>query len=145
MVEKAPQKNPGDVMAKVFERREQNNSKRWWWPSGVATSLADAAVLAFRGCWHRNMTWPIAIEGYSYQVCLSCGIKRLFDEKVFSAYGPFHYDLDELIAREALRRAQQVSIAEKPSKVLEMGSCSRIKQIGLLPEHRPQAIRAEFD
>jgi hypothetical protein len=46
------------------------------------------------------MSWPIGVEGYSYQVCLSCGAKRLFDEKTFSAYGPFRYGLNELIARD---------------------------------------------
>jgi hypothetical protein len=48
------------------------------------------------------MSWPIGVEGYSYQVCLSCGVKRLFDEKTFRAYGPFHYDLNELTARASV-------------------------------------------
>ena len=64
----------------------------------MATSLAGVAVVAFRGCWHRKMSWPIGIQGYSYQVCLNCGAKRLFDENTFTAYGPFRYDLNELIA-----------------------------------------------
>jgi hypothetical protein len=143
---KGSPENPGDVMAHGFERREQKNSKKSWWsPAGVATSLAGAAVLAFRGCWHRSMSWPLAFGGYSYQVCLSCGIKRLFDEKSFSSYGPFHYDLDELIAREALRHAQKPSSVEKPSKVLEMGSRSRMNQANFEQDHRPHAIRAEFE
>ena len=37
---------------------------------------------------------------HSYQVCLGCGIKRLFDEKKFRGYGPYGYDVKELIARE---------------------------------------------
>ena len=78
---------------------EKLKKSNWWWPAGaVATSLAGVAVVAFRGCWHRKMSWPIGIQGYSYQVCLSCGAKRLFDENTFSAYGPFRYDLNELIA-----------------------------------------------
>lgn len=75
----------------------------WWWPSGVATTLAGAAVIAFRGCWHRKMSWPIEVQGYKYQVCTGCGIKRLFDETTFSAYGPYRYELNELIAVAALR------------------------------------------
>jgi hypothetical protein len=51
-----------------------------------------------RGCWHRNMSWPVRVQDYSYQVCLSCGIKRLFDEQTFRSYGPYSYDLDRLIA-----------------------------------------------
>lgn len=70
----------------------------WWWPGVVASSLVGAAMLALRGCWHGKMSWPIGGQGYSYQVCLSCGAKRLFDEKTFSAYGPFRYDLNELTA-----------------------------------------------
>jgi hypothetical protein len=46
------------------------------------------------------MSWPVAVQGYSYQVCLNCGAMRLFDENTFSAYGPFRYDLNELIAWE---------------------------------------------
>lgn len=29
---------------------------------------------------------------------MGCGIKRLFDEKAFQAYGPYSYDLNDLIA-----------------------------------------------
>ena len=77
---------------------EKLKKSNWWWPAGVlATSLAGMAVVAFRGCWHRKMSWPIAVRGYSYQVCLSCGAKRLFNAQTFSAYGPFRYDLNELI------------------------------------------------
>jgi hypothetical protein len=46
------------------------------------------------------MSWPVSVHGHSYQVCLSCGAKRLFDEKTFSAYGAYRYDLNELIAPE---------------------------------------------
>jgi hypothetical protein len=72
----------------------------WWRPAIVAASLAGAAVMVLRGCRHRNMGWPIATRGYSYQVCLSCGAKRLFDEASFAAYGPYRYDLGELIGTQ---------------------------------------------
>jgi hypothetical protein len=72
---------------------------RWLGPFGlVATSLAGLAVLAFRGCWHPRMSWPVCMQGHSYQVCLECGVKRLFDEEHFCSYGPSRYDLAELIA-----------------------------------------------
>lgn len=77
----------------------------WMWPLGVAaTSLAGVAVFALRGCWHRKMSWPVRAQGYSYQVCLSCGVKRLFDEKSFTSSGPFRYDLNELITWEKAHR-----------------------------------------
>jgi hypothetical protein len=46
------------------------------------------------------MSWPVRYQQHSYQVCLGCGIKRLFDEKAFRAYGPYSYDLDRLVASE---------------------------------------------
>jgi hypothetical protein len=80
---------------------------RWKLPLGLmATGVAGAAVLVLRGCWHRKMSWPVRYQEHSYQVCLGCGIKRLFDEKSFRAYGPYSYDLNQLIAREAASRAK---------------------------------------
>jgi hypothetical protein len=84
----------------------------WWWRGVVATSLAGAAVMAFRGCWHGKMSWPIGAQGYSYQVCLNCGVKRLFDEETFTAYGPFRYDLSELIARAKSTQSKSHPLAD---------------------------------
>jgi len=79
----------------------EEKKSRWKVPLGlVATGVAGAAVLVFRGCWHRRMSWPVRYQQHSYQVCLSCGIKRLFDEKAFRAYGPYSYDLDRLVGLE---------------------------------------------
>jgi hypothetical protein len=62
------------------------------------------------------MSWPIEVQGYKYQVCLTCGVKRLFDEKTFSAYGPFRNDLDQLIAREGVGqdRSRAAKGADRP-------------------------------
>ena len=105
--------SPGDGMVEeVDQERPQRTRKNrrmsgWLWPIGLAaTSLAGVAVLAFRGCWHRRMSWPVRMENCSYQVCLGCGVKRLFDEKRFCAYGPFRYDLNQLIAWERSNRAE---------------------------------------
>ena len=77
----------------------QDKKSRWKMPLGVlATGVSGAAVLVLRGCWHRNMSWPVRYQSCAYQVCLGCGIKRLFDEKFFRAYGPFSYDLNRLLA-----------------------------------------------
>ena len=53
------------------------------------------------------MSWPVRAEGHSYQVCLGCGIKRLFDEEAFQAYGPYSYDLHRLIAWDRARRMKK--------------------------------------
>jgi hypothetical protein len=91
----------------------KSRKRGWLWPVGVAaTSLGGVAVLAFRGCWHRRMSWPVRMQGYSYQVCLGCGVKRLFDETRFCSYGPFRYDLNELIAWERSKRAETAAVAE---------------------------------
>jgi hypothetical protein len=49
------------------------------------------------------MSWPVRFEDHSYQVCLGCGIKRLFDEQAFRAYGPYSYDLNKLVAQDRAR------------------------------------------
>jgi hypothetical protein len=82
---------------------------RWKLPLGLmATGVAGAAVLVLRGCWHRKMSWPVRYQQHSYQVCLGCGIKRLFDERAFRSYGPYSYDLNRLVAWD---KAQQDKIA----------------------------------
>jgi ABC-type glycerol-3-phosphate transport system permease component len=89
---------------------EQKKQSRWKIPLGLmATGLAGAAVFVFRGCWHKKMSWPIRVQQHSYQVCLNCGIKRLFDEQSFRAYGPYSYDLQRLVAWDRKRRASEVA------------------------------------
>ncbi|OLC62913.1 MAG: hypothetical protein AUH89_00635 [Ktedonobacter sp. 13_1_40CM_4_52_4] len=88
---------------------ETSKKSRWVWPLGlIATSLTGAAVFVFRGCWHSKMSWPVRSEDYSYQVCMGCGIKRLFDEKAFRSYGPYSYDLQRLMAWERAHRVKAI-------------------------------------
>ena len=80
------------------------------WPLGIAAAgVAAAATVLLRGCWHTRMSWPTRYDDqYSYRVCTECGIKRLFDPKSFRGYGPYAYELHELIARDrALRMKKQ--------------------------------------
>src|ERR1043166_2124150 len=86
-----------------------DKKSRWKVPLGLmATGVAGAAVLVLRGCWHRKMSWPVRYQDHSYQVCLGCGIKRLFDERAFRAYGPYSYDLNRLVSQDAARRGKRV-------------------------------------
>jgi len=101
----------GPGMAGIENRRKS----RWLWPIGItATGLTGAALVLLRGCWHRKMSWPVRSQGYAYQVCLSCGIKRLFDENAFRSYGPYRYDLNRLIAW-ARSRTQPIPSEERPA------------------------------
>ena len=97
-------------------RKGKRSGVHWVFPLGVGLAgLASAAAFLFRGCWHRNLSWPIRAEGehghFSYQVCNDCGIMRLFDDRTFRGYGPYGYDLHELIAREHLARRRRMQRA----------------------------------
>lgn len=99
---------------KSEEITKKTGKSGWLWPLGVATtSLAGVVLLALRGCWHRRMSWPVRMQEHAYQVCLECGVKRLFDEKRFCSYGPFRYDLKELIAWE---RAKTENLHDRASR-----------------------------
>jgi hypothetical protein len=91
---------------------EGKKSKRWWPLGLLATSLAGIGVVVMRGCWHSKMSWPVRARDHSYQVCLGCGIKRLFNEKDFRAYGPYSYDLSRLIAWDQSRTSESQPQAE---------------------------------
>jgi hypothetical protein len=97
----------------------QEKKSRWKVPLGLmATGVAGAAVLVLRGCWHRKMSWPVRYQQHSYQVCLGCGIKRLFDEKSFCAYGPYSYDLNKLISWDLDQQAKEAgdeSVQQRPA------------------------------
>jgi hypothetical protein len=67
--------------------------------------VGRVAAFLLRGCWHTDLGWPVREGDHSYQVCLRCGIKRLFDENAFHGYGPYGYDVNELIARERADRS----------------------------------------
>ena len=44
--------------------------------------MANRALLAFEllfGCWHRNLSRPFTLSGWTYEVCLICGKKFAYD------------------------------------------------------------------
>jgi len=102
-------------LGKSGKNVKKSRESGWLWPLGVAaTSVAGVVLLAMRGCWHRRMSWPVRMQGQSYQVCLGCGVKRLFDEKKFCSYGPFRYDLNELIAWERASKPDLLDASRTP-------------------------------
>jgi hypothetical protein len=72
-------------------------------------------ALVFGGCRHKNMGWPIWLEGHSYRVCLDCGIKRLFDEETMRGYGPYSYHTSELLRTTARLNVSRLAIM-KPAR-----------------------------
>jgi hypothetical protein len=89
----------------------------WIWPVGIlAAGVGGVAAFLLRGCWHTQMGWPIREGEYSYQVCTGCGVKRLFDEEAFQGYGPYGYDLHELVARARARHIRKIHEAAPPAK-----------------------------
>ena len=121
----------------VEQKKTEKKKSRRLWPLGLlATGLAGTAVMLLRGCWHSKMSWPIRIQEHSYQVCVGCGIKRLFDEKSFRAYGPYSYDLNRLIAWERTRReilAVEVAVSVNQPELPLEASPSQDRPV----EHRP--------
>lgn len=84
----------------------------WLFPFGLAAAgMGAAAAVLLRGCWHRNMSWPVRHGEHAYQTCNDCGIVRLFDEKTFRPYGPYGYDVDRLIAIHEQRRLERMKKA----------------------------------
>jgi hypothetical protein len=44
--------------------------------------MAYTILLAFEalfGCWRRNLSRPITLSGWTYEVCLNCGKKFAYD------------------------------------------------------------------
>jgi len=44
--------------------------------------MANTVLLAFEllfGCWHRNLSRPFTLSGWTYEVCLTCGKKFAYD------------------------------------------------------------------
>jgi hypothetical protein len=44
--------------------------------------MVNTILLAFEllfGCWHRNLSRPFTLSGWTYEVCLNCGKKLAYD------------------------------------------------------------------
>lgn len=50
------------------------------------------------GCWHRKLSRPFTLSGWTYEVCLNCGKKFAYDRADLGYY--VHGSNDELVRRE---------------------------------------------
>ena len=107
------------TQTEVNQQKKKKRWPRWAWPGLIAAGAGGAAMSLLRGCWHSKMGWPMREGNHSYQVCLGCGIKRLFDEKRFRGYGPYGYDLKELIEREQAVRGSGANLPEGVVSAIE--------------------------
>jgi len=69
-------------------------------------------VFVLGGCRHKNMGWPIRLQGCSYRVCLDCGIRRIFDEETMRGYGPYSYRTSELLCTTTRLNVSRAAITE---------------------------------
>jgi hypothetical protein len=99
---------------------KKSKKSAWLWPLGIlAAGVTGVAAVAVRGCWHKSMSWPVRAGRWSYQVCTTCGIKRLFDEHTFQGYGPYSYNLAELIEiSQAESRQAKADAAESSPEAM---------------------------
>ncbi len=49
-----------------------------------------AAVTRVFGCHHSSMSRPFTCDERTYRVCLKCGMRRDFDLKSWTMFGPFY-------------------------------------------------------
>src|SRR6202167_471990 len=50
--------------------------------NGEVLTMANMMLMAFEflfGCWHRNLSRPFTLSGWTYEVCLNCGKKLAYD------------------------------------------------------------------
>jgi len=45
------------------------------------------------GCWHRNLSRPFTLSGWTYEVCLNCGKKFAYDGAEISSVVMRHVNL----------------------------------------------------
>ena len=55
------------------------------------------------GCWHRNLSRPFTLSGWTYEVCLNCGKKLAYDRA----------DIGCVVARRKSPGRSEVDFADK--------------------------------
>lgn len=69
--------NPQTAVVKETQREHFHNISQL-----KRFSIIDNIVMAFEylfGCWHRKMSRPFTLSGWTYEVCLNCGRKFAYN------------------------------------------------------------------
>ncbi len=53
------------------------------------------------GCWHRKLSRPFTLSGWTYEVCLNCGKKFVYDRADLGYY--IHQSNSDELLRNKLR------------------------------------------
>jgi len=61
------------------------------------------------GCWHRNLSRPFTLSGWTYEVCLNCGRK-------------FTYDRAEISC--AVARRKNLALPENSNNIASLGEAT---------------------
>lgn len=73
--------------------------------------MVNTMLLAFEllfGCWHRNLSRPFTLSGWTYEVCLNCGKKLAYDRA----------DIGCVVARRKSPSRRVVDFADKLLSVM---------------------------
>jgi len=57
---------------------------------GEWAAMSHKILAAFEflfGCWHRNLSRPFTLSGWTYEVCLNCGKKFAYDRAEICTVG----------------------------------------------------------
>jgi hypothetical protein len=68
--------------------------------------MVNTMLLAFEllfGCWHRNLSRPFTLPGWTHEVCLNCGKKLAYDRA----------DIGCVVARRKTPGRSEVDFADK--------------------------------
>lgn len=62
-----------------------------WKPNCSCLSVADLLHLVYDvlfGCWHRKLSRPFTLSGWTYEVCLNCGKKFAYNRADIGRHVP---------------------------------------------------------
>lgn len=75
----------------IFKRAQ--SERRGEFSSSATVLAVNRMMMALEfmfGCWHRNLSRPFTLSGWTYEVCLNCGRKFAYDRAEIGCYAIHH-------------------------------------------------------